>query len=72
MPNLSMQLYPRQMNKITTLIPISQLVTGLTDCMQLFTMTKQRTEKVVLLYHYAVSKNTIAVKVTTVKHLKVI
>ena len=65
-------MYPRQMIKTTTLIPISRSVTGLTDCMQLFTMTKQRTEKVVLLYHYAVSKNTIPVKVTTVKHLKVI
>ena len=65
-------MYPRQMIKTTTLIPISRSVTGLTDCMQLFTMTRQKTEKVVRLYPYEVSKNTIAVKVTTVKHLKVI
>ena len=65
-------MYQRQKNKITTPIPISQSVTGLTDCMQLFTMTRQKTEKVVRLYPYAVSQSTIAVIVTTVKHLKVI
>ena len=65
-------MYPRQMIKITTFIPISRSVTGLTDCMQMFTTTKQKTEKVVRLYHYAVSQSTIAVIVTTVKHLKVI
>ena len=65
-------MYPRQMIKTTTPIPISQSVTGLTDCMQLCTMTRQKTEKVVRLYPYAVSQSTIAVIVTTVKHLKVI